>query len=146
MAFRKQKIITIAFLAFLIVAPHFVYAAGLVPCGNNGQNPCTVIDIFTLVAQVTDWLIGIAGVYAVFKLIQAGFWMVVSAGNEEAITQRKKQIENALIGFVLVMFAFILVNTAVNVILVNEIPGCKINLQKPLDYLKVNPNNCRSGQ
>ena len=146
MALKKQKIIILAAVLFFIIVPHFASASGLVPCGNNGQNPCTVLDIFTLVAQVTNWLIGLAGVYAVFKLIQAGFWMVVSVGNEEAITTRKKQIESALLGFVLVLFAYMFVNTAVNSILVNNIPGCQINLKQPLNYLQINPNNCKSGQ
>jgi hypothetical protein len=146
MPLRKQKIIVIISLVLLATAPHFVSAAGLVPCGSNRQSPCTVLDIFTLVAQVTNWLIAVAGIYAVYKIIEAGFWLTVSLGNEESITRRKTEIQNAIIGFVLVMFAYMFINTAVNAILVNEIPGCQINLQKPLAYLQINPSNCKSGQ
>jgi hypothetical protein len=148
MPLRKQKIIVIISLVLLATAPHFVSAAGLVPCGNNGQAPCTVIDIFTLVAQVTDWLIGISGVYAVFKIIQAAFGLVTSVGNEESITNKKKQIENAILGFVFVMMAYIFVNTAVNFILLAGVPAsCQLNLKSPLDYLTIkNPGNCTTGE
>jgi hypothetical protein len=146
MALRKQKIIIIVCLMLFAAAPHFVSAAGLVPCGNNNQSPCTVLDIFTLVAQVTNWLIAAAGVYAVFRIIYAGFWLTISIGNEESITKWKKGIQDAILGFVLVMVAYVFVNTAVNFVLVSGISGCQLQLQQPLTYLKINPNNCKSGE
>lgn len=146
MSLKKQKIIVVIILALLVSAPHFVSAAGLVPCGNNGQNPCTVTDIFVLVAQVTNWLIAAAGVYAVYKLINAGFYLVISLGNEEAITKWKGSIQDSIIGFVLIMMAFMFVNTIVNVLLTRSLvtnnPKCQLDLTKPLNYLEIDPNNC----
>ena len=146
MSLRKQKIIIVICLALFVAAPHFVSAAGLVPCGSNGQNPCTLTDIFVLVAQVTNWLIAIAGVYAVFKLIQAGFWLTLSMGNEESITKNKSQIQETIIGFVLIMMAFMFVNTITNVLLTRSLvtnnPYCQLNLQSPLTYLTIDPTKC----
>src|SRR6185369_8598116 len=98
-------IITVIFgMAF---APHFSHAAGLVPCGGpNGEKPCTFQDIFTLVARVTNWLISMAGLFAVYNIISAGFWMVADMGNEEALAGRKKWLTNSVVGFVMVMMAF----------------------------------------
>lgn len=146
MPLKKQKIVVIICLVLLATAPHFVSASGLVPCGSNDQSPCTVTDIFVLVAQVTNWLIAVGGVYAVFRIIWAAFNLVISAGNEESVTKWKTSIQNAIVGFVLILMAFVIINTAVNTLLLSGISGCQINLQKPLDYLKINPNNCKSGQ
>jgi Type IV secretion system pilin len=148
MSFKKQKIIIVLAFSLLILSPAFVSASGLVPCGSNGQSPCTVTDIFVLIAQVTNWLIAMAGVYAVFRIIWAGFNLVISAGSEESITKWKGSIQNAIIGFVFVMFAYVFINTAVNVLLLNNIANtsCQLNLQSPLTYLQINPANCQSGQ
>jgi hypothetical protein len=117
------------------VAPGF----SLVPCGRTGQRPCTFEDIFVLIARVTNWLIALAGVYAVYEMINNGFWLVVTLGNEEAITKRKSALSSAVIGFVLVLFAYMFVNTAVNYLLLGWAPEkCKIKLSDPLTYLRIN--------
>lgn len=132
---KKQKIILILVVLGLLVFPLVqVHAAGLVPCGGDGESPCTVTDFFVAVARVTNFLIAMAGVFAVFQIIGAGFWMVVSQGNEETITAKKSQITTAVVGFVFVLMAYIFVNTAMNLILMSK---CKIDLKDPLNYLRI---------
>jgi hypothetical protein len=111
-------------------------AAGLVPCGGSGENPCTVRDAFVLIARVTNWLIAMAGVYAVYEIINNSFWLVVTMGNEESITKRKTGIGNAVFGFIFVLCAYMLVNTAVNGLLLRG--SCKFELNDPLNYLTIN--------
>ena len=135
---RKQKtLIKICGLILLLSAPVLVRAAGLVPCGGDGEKVCGVSDIFVLIARVTNWLIMVAGIYAVFKIVQTGFNLVISMGNEEAITKNKKGLGNAIIGFAFTMMAFMLINTVVNVILrgATNDPKCKIDFTNPLTYL-----------
>src|SRR3989344_6831635 len=108
MRFKKQVIILSTFL--LLLLPFGVAADGLVPCGGPTESPCTVKDIFVLVARVTNTLIGLAGIYAVYVIIGAGFWMTVTMGNEEAITKNKKALTQAVVGFVLAMMAYMMVN------------------------------------
>jgi len=159
MRFTKQKLFLTACLfsalfSFSII-PQISQARGLVPCGGYNadgthEKPCNVEDSFILIARVTNYLISAAGIYAMFKIIQAGFGMTYSAGQEETITQLKGQITNAIVGFVIVLIAFITVNTVINVILGPGLissyynPGekCKIDLTSPLNYLNVtlNPN------
>ena len=156
MRFQKQKILL--FIALFVAlftfsaAPHPALAKGLVPCGGYNTastNPCTFKDIFVLIAQVTNWLVAMAGLYAVYEIINNGFWLVISMGNEEAITTRKNGLSNAVVGFVLVMFAFMLINTVVNVLLTRSIattanPQCRLNLTDPLTYLSINQDPCSS--
>jgi hypothetical protein len=122
-------------------------AAYLVPCGGPTQNPCTVVDIFTLVARVTNWLIAVSGLYAVYLLINAGFYLAISVGNEESITKYKSSIINALVGLVLALAAFMIVNTVVNVLLTRTLitstnTSCVLDLKNPLNYLTINQSPC----
>ena len=139
---KKQKFLKIiviaAFLTLPLTLPFFAQARGLVPCGGYNEKPCNVYDIFYLIARATNWLIMVAGVYAVYQIVNHGFWLVVTMGNEEAITKHRAGIEQAVVGMVMVFLAFVFVNTAVNLILMSK---CQIDLHNPLSYLSVcNPN------
>lgn len=148
MALKKQTTVAIFILLFSLT-PFLASAAGLVPCGGDApETPCTVQDVFYLIARVTNWLILMAGVYAVYQIVNSGFWLVASAGEEEAITKRKNGLSNAIVGFFIVMGAFMFMNTAVNFLLMSK---CTVDFRNPLNYITVsnprdlsrctNPNN-----
>ena len=140
MQFKRQKVIRIILMMFLLSWPALAFAHGLVPCGGEGENPCKLEDIFYLIARVTNWLLMMAGIFAVFQIVNAGFWLVVTMGNEEKIIQYKKALSNAVVGFGLVMMAFLLVNTVTNLLLRAK---CAVNLKDPMIYLKiVNTQDC----
>jgi hypothetical protein len=140
----KKQFIVILLSLVMLATPLFASARGLVPCGGINEQPCTVIDIFYLFARVTNWLISLAGFYAVFQIISAGFWLITTMGNEESITKWKKGLSNAVIGFVVVMLAYMLVNTAVNALLLNN-TSCKskrVTMANPISYVTMDPNGC----
>ena len=147
----KQKL-TILLLAFsLIAVPFFASARGLVPCGGytdsgERERPWNVEDIFVLIARTTNWLIAVAGVYAVYKLIFSGWNLIVSMGNEESITKNKGAISNAIVGLVLVLMAYMFINTIVNFMLTRDLAikdaRCRFDLGNPLNYLQIDPNKC----
>ncbi len=152
----KKQIFIVLLASVMLATPFFVHARGLVPCGGyktdgTRELPCNVEFAFIMVAKVTNWLIAAAGVFAVYELIGAGFWMIISLGNEEAITTRKNQAEQAVIGFVLVMMAFMFVNTVANFMLSRMLitqvnPECRLNLSDPLTYLTIDTNKCNGLQ
>lgn len=159
MRFQKQKKLLLAcvlLVTVFIFSPSLrpAQATGLVPCGGYSTastKPCTFTDIFTLIAQVTNWLVAMAGVYAAYEIINNGFWLIMSMGNEEAITTRKNGLSNAVVGFVLVLFAFMLINTVVNVLLTRSIattanPQCRLELTSPLTYLTIQQDPCSNLQ
>lgn len=134
---QKRKIFIVLFslsLGLNFLFPRDVFAHGLVPCGGIGENPCTLQDAFTGVARATNFLIAMAGFMAMYNIIQGSFNLVISMGEEEKLTANKKQITNAVIGFVLVMMAFMFVNTATNLVLQSK---CTIDLTNPLKYLTI---------
>ena len=152
MLLKKQIFILLS--ALILFAPTAVQARGLVPCGGyeaDGvtlERPCGVTDVFVLIARVTNFLIAMAGVFAVYELVGAGFWLIVSTGNEEAITKRKSQATSAVVGFVLVLMAYMFVNTVVNFFLSRSLvttnQACKLDLTNPLTYLTIDPKKCSS--
>lgn len=122
----------------------------LVPCGNadstdgappvnsdvpNGR-PCTIYDIFKLIARITNFLIALAGVFAVFFIVKAGLSMVAAVGDPGKLTAAKHSLLSAVIGFVLVFAAFLLVNTILNGSLSLGIKGGASILTNPFDYIK----------
>ena len=135
---KQKEIIKICSWVLLLSLPIFVQARGLVPCGGDGEKTCDVKDIFVLIARVTNWLLMAAGVYAAYKITQAGFNMVTSMGNEESITKNRKSLSNAVVGFVFTMMAFMFINTVVNIILrgATNDPACKIDFTDPFTYLE----------
>ncbi len=145
----KQKLAIIFLSLSILSAPMLAQARGLVPCGGylddagtQREDPCDLRYVFILIATATNWLISTAGIYAVYQIVNGGFWLVVTMGDEESITKHKKTITNAVVGFVFTMMAFILVNTALNGILLgladtsetNKDP-IRIDFTQPLCYL-----------
>ncbi len=114
-----NKVFYVLFLVVattMLIMPTLVQAAdpnagqGFVPCGSFSDNPCQLTDLFNLVIIVTNFLIDMAGIIAVFMIVFAGYSFVVAAGNAEAVTSAKKLLVNAVIGFFLVLAAFSLTN------------------------------------
>lgn len=132
---KKQKILFIILIVAGLIIPLIqTQAAGLVPCGGENEGPCTLTDFFAAVARVTNFLIAMAGVFAVYQIIFASFGMIISQGNEEAITTKKSHLTSAVVGFAFVLMAYVFVNTAMNLILMSR---CKIDLRDPLNYLRI---------
>jgi hypothetical protein len=143
---QKKYLIIVISLIILVSIPYFVEAKGLVPCGGDGEQRCGIEDVFVLIARVTNWLIAMAGLFAVYEIISAGLWMVLAAGDEEKLTQKKKALSNAVVGFVMTLTAFMFVNTIVNGLLIRAgeagKPGCAIDFKSPLTYLTIDPKEC----
>ncbi len=150
MSLFKQNLswLGLGFFALLFfVFPHISFSAGLVQCGGPGEAVCKVSDLFIIIARLTTWLIRLAGVYAIYKIVGAGFNLVTALGEEEKITKAKEGISNAVVGFVLVMMAYMFVSFMLNFFMLRGVPSCKIDISKPLNYLTVDENyynQCRA--
>ncbi len=102
-----MKWVYAAFVAFL----PFVSSAqdtGLVTCTGPDCNFCTFV---AMVNNLIDWLVGFLTLAAVLALVFAGFKLVVSAGDQGAMTDAKKMITNIVIGFIIVLSAWLIVDT-----------------------------------
>jgi hypothetical protein len=106
---------------FLILFPLMAGAAGLVPCGRgindsetpniNESLPCTVCDLLVLAQNVLTFAFEIAFLIVVGFIVYGGFRWIFSLGKEENLKAGQKIITNAIIGIVIILSAWIIVNT-----------------------------------
>lgn len=98
----------ITFSRFL---PAALYS-GIVPCGPQpGQTPCELKDLFGLLVGIYNFLLGMAGIVAFGFLIYGGVKMFLYSVDEEQLASGKKTIGEALIGLAIVAMAYLIVNT-----------------------------------
>lgn len=102
-------------LAFLfILAISFfptVSRAALVPCGRTGQPMCTLCDFIIGIKGLIDYGFKIMVVVALAMLIITGVIYTISAGNEGMMTMAKDRLKNVLIGFTIILGAWLIINT-----------------------------------
>lgn len=93
--------------------PLVTFAQGIIP--NNpapGELPGgRGYDIANFIEDlISNLLLPIAGLVAVFFIIIGGFRYITSAGNDEAAEAGKKTLTNAVIGLVIVIFSYVIVS------------------------------------
>jgi hypothetical protein len=70
-------------------------------------------SIRALILRIVDFALMFLGLIAVIMIIYGGITYVTAAGNEEAVGKAKKIIMYAIIGIVIVLISFALVNTVI---------------------------------
>ena len=67
-----------------------------------------------LVTAVIKYLLYLSGIIAIIFIILGGFWYMTAGGNDEQAEKGQKALTNAVIGLVLVILAYVIVNVVVN--------------------------------
>lgn len=108
-------------ILFLMLAavPLLSYAAGLVPCGGEGEPACQMCYVVELVNRVISWLVLILGTIAAIIIVYAGFKLVTSGGNRHAKEDAKSMISNMIIGYVIVLAGWLLIDTGMRTLLLD---------------------------
>ncbi|PJA45622.1 hypothetical protein CO174_02130 [Candidatus Uhrbacteria bacterium CG_4_9_14_3_um_filter_50_9] len=83
-------------------------------CGNNGD--CTLGDILIVFTNVGNYIIGIIGAVVLLMYVVGGIYMLSSGGNSERVSKGKKYITVSTTGLLIVMFAYLGIQTLNNVI------------------------------
>ena len=103
-------------VAVLLVAPLVAGARGLVPCGGYGEEECGLKHIFIGINGIVQFLLMIGVFYGILMVSLAGFKLVMSQGNEGAVEEAKTRMTNVIIGFVIMLTAYLIVSTVLNVL------------------------------
>ena|SRR3989344_4038400 len=75
----------------------------------------------SIILQIINIALGVAGLVAVLFLLVGGFRYITSAGNEETAEQAKKIITNAIIGIVIIILSFVIVRVISNALVSNTV-------------------------
>jgi glucose uptake protein GlcU len=78
-------------------------------CGQNWRAG-------SLFQEIIGILLGIVGLISVLFIIIGGFRYITSAGNEEQAEAGKKTLQNAIIGLVVVILCYVIVNVIINML------------------------------
>ena len=99
--------------------------SGIVQCGRPGGQMCTLCDLIKGINKIIHYIMDIAIFVALLAMAIGGVLYVVSAGESAAMEMAKSTIMNAAIGFVIVFAAWLIVNTTITFLGVNETLGMK---------------------
>ncbi|MBT6756764.1 MAG: hypothetical protein HOA84_00240 [Candidatus Jacksonbacteria bacterium] len=119
---RIKKLIFFATAILSIAAfPFVTEARGLVSSDDDPLIPlcaitdgsCQPCDIIQLVANIIDLLIGALGVVLLIMFVVGGITLLLSQGNSDKISKGTGTMKNAVIGAIIVMLAWTIVNVTI---------------------------------
>lgn len=115
--FKNMKYLTVLYVAILILwVPELSLAQGFVPCSGTECDACHFV---AMANTIIVWLIGAFFLLFAVLAVMAGFGLVTSGGNEAAKSSAKSKFTNAFIGLIIVLAAFILIDTIMRSLLKN---------------------------
>ena len=100
--------VTLFILTSWVLMPQLVAGQGLVTCSGEDCSACNLVSMANL---VIDWLIGVLLVVFGVLMTVAGFKLVLSRGDQSALTEAKQMFTNAIVGFLIILAAWIIVDT-----------------------------------
>lgn len=119
---NRLKIIVLV-IVILTGVPFTAQAVKFINCGGetrdaNNQitsvDQCDFNDLLVTIITVINYLISVAAVVAMYYILLSGFNLITSMGNPDKIQKAKGSISNAVVGFAIVVLAFVFVNLLVN--------------------------------
>jgi len=118
---RIIKELIVFSLLILLFTPLSASAAVLVPCGRNiddpstpnihEDQPCTPCHLLVLVQNVLKFALEMAFLIIVGFIVYGGFRWIFSLGKEENLKAGQQIITNAIIGLIIILTAWVIVNT-----------------------------------
>lgn len=89
--------------------------------GTTIQGPVGwATDIGTIVSRAVPYIFAFAGFGLLLMLLAAGFDYLTSAGDEKKLETAKQRLTNALVGFLIILTAFWLVQIAAKIFGLSE--------------------------
>lgn len=94
------------------------YLAAIIPDGCRGDGlsiieNCQGPQLLELFANIIQFMIDIAFVIAVVMVLWGGILLMVSGGNEDRVKRGRKALTGAIVGLVIVLVAWIVINTII---------------------------------
>ncbi|MEI7425406.1 MAG: hypothetical protein WCK16_00575 [Candidatus Moraniibacteriota bacterium] len=116
--FKKISLNKFVFLFFSIFIFLFalprIASAGIVSCGITTTDPCTLCHLIVGIQSILDWAMNTLLIpLSITAISIAGIIYIVSSGNPTLTKQAKDIVGAVLIGFALMLGAWLIVNTII---------------------------------
>ncbi len=105
---------------------------GLVPCGRNcddseteinEQAPCTFCHFLVLFKRIVDFVMkDIAFPVLILMIVVGGIMFLTSSGSEKQLTKAKEILKSAVIGLLIILLAWLVIDIVINVLTNGEGP------------------------
>jgi len=108
---KKKAFIIVSITAWLFILL-IIFLPGVSNAAETNwhiNNPISSGNIYDVVALVFNLAFGVVAIVALGYLVMGGFNYVTAGGNPEAIEAAKVTITNAIIGLVLVLISYLLI-------------------------------------
>lgn len=119
MMFLKNKIrfvfaISLIVLLLVVASPTLAWGPLLGECASS--TGCTLDDFGKLLINAAQMILGITGSLTLLFFVYGGFVWLTSGGNTEQIQKGKKILSSALIGLIIVLASYLIVNFTLSAI------------------------------
>jgi hypothetical protein len=104
-------ILSLLIFSAILIPFKSTLAAGLIPCGFSDNDPCTLCHFLVGFKGILDWGMKILITLSITAISIAGVMYVISSGSPEISKQAKSFVTSVLIGFALMLGAWLIVNT-----------------------------------
>lgn len=110
---QAYRFITLLFfIALFIFLPQISDAAGLVPCGGDGEADCTTCDFFVMAKNSIDFIVvDVVTPLAALLMVTGGILLFTSGGSENQVSLAKKILYDAIIGALIIYGSWLLVDS-----------------------------------
>ncbi len=106
------------------MSPDVSLAQGLADLAQCSGTDCSACNIVYLANGGIKWLVGFLCVLCAALIAWAGFGLVMSGGNRHALDEAKNTFTNAIIGLIILLSAWLIVDTIMRALVGNdENPG-----------------------
>jgi len=113
---RASDIVLAVMLVIILITPVLAFAQipTIVPCGSTGQEPCNLCHIGTVAQNLLNGAIFVAIFLSSITIAYAG-WKYMTAGGEGGKSEGKQMLTNVIIGLVILLAAWLIVDTIMKV-------------------------------
>lgn len=86
----------------------------IAPVYDQTGTPSDNDDIRIIVARLIRAVLGLLGIIALVIIIAAGFRWMTANGDEEKVTESRRQLTNAVIGLIIILASFAIATFVIN--------------------------------
>lgn len=137
-----MRVVIFTILLTILFVPALAFAQageGIVPCTGTKDDPCTACQLVTMVSNLMEFFVYAAVVVATLMFTWAGIKYVTSGTKPDQISEAHKIFFNVMIGLVLVLGSWLIVDLILRVVPGDDVkrdgiaPWSKVLCEKPID-------------